>query len=117
MPASKLPHLISIIVGFAVCIVITVMTGKKEAWDSELYFTIGIPFMCIAMLLISGHWPQKTWRWAFSMAIGQSIAIAMAGNSLSLWPLSIIAMTLCSIPQFITGLVTSKIVKRLGTKS
>jgi O-antigen/teichoic acid export membrane protein len=107
-----LPHIISALAGFVVCLTVSLLTGKKEAWDSGYYFAIGLPAMCALMFAISCRWPEKTWRWAFSMAVGQALAMAIAGNSLSLWPLSIIAMTVCSVPQFITGLVTSKLVRQ-----
>ena len=107
-----LPHIISALAGFAICLAVSLITGKKEAWDSSYYFSIGLPFMCVLIFAISYRWPEKTWRWAFSMAMGQSLAMALAGNSLSLWPLSIIAMTICSVPQFITGLVASKLVRK-----
>lgn len=106
------PHIISALSGFAICLVISLTTGRSEAWDSGYYFSIGLPLMCALIFVISYRWPEKTWRWAFSMAIGQSLAMAIAGNSLSLWPLSIIAMTICSLPQFITAFVAGKLARR-----
>jgi len=107
-----LPHILSALAGFVVCFAVSLITGRKEAWDSSYYFFIGLPLMCVLIFAISYRWPEKTWRWAFSMAVGQALAMAIAGNSLSLWPLSIIAMTMCSLPQFITGLVASKFAQR-----
>jgi hypothetical protein len=46
------------------------------------------------------------------MAASQAIALVMAGNSLSLWPLSLVAMTVLSVPQFTVGSWASKLAMR-----
>lgn len=106
---ALVPFAISAIAGFAVCLAITVATEKKEAWDSSLYFAVGIPIMCLFAFALGYVFPAKAWRWAFGMAIGQSIAMVIGGGSLSLWPLSIIAMTILSLPQLVAALVASGI--------
>lgn len=59
--------------------------------------------MCAVIFVIAYRFPNRPWRWVVSMAAGQALALATAGNSLSLWPLSVIAMTILSVPQFIIG--------------
>lgn len=101
------PYIVSALSGLGVCLAITVVTGRKEAWDSGVYFYVGIPAMCALIFAISYFFPARAWRWTLCMAIGQSLAIASGGGSLNLWPLSIIAMVMLSIPQFISGLIAS----------
>jgi hypothetical protein len=98
--------------GLVICLVITIATGRREAWDTPVYFVVGIPLMCMAIFAISYLFPIRAWRWTFSMAVGQSLAIASGGGDLSLWPLSIIAIMIVSVPQFVAGLVASKLAKR-----
>jgi hypothetical protein len=93
--------------GLGVCLAISLATGRKEAWDSSLYFSLGIPVMALVVFAISYAFPRSAWRWTIAMALGQSVAMLMSGNSLSLWPLSIIAMTICSLPQFAAGFAAS----------
>ncbi len=101
------PYVASALAGLGVCLAITLVTGKKEAWDSSVYFYVGIPIMCALIFAISYFFPTHAWRWTLSMAVGQSLAIVSGGGSLNLWPLSIVAMTIVSIPQFVTGFVAS----------
>jgi len=108
------PFLASALAGLVVCLGITIATGRKEAWDSDVYFLVGIPVMCSLIFAISYLFPLRAWRWTLGMAFGQSVAIALGGGSLSLWPLSIVAMTILSVPQWITGLVASKLAQRKG---
>lgn len=103
------PYVASALSGLLVCLAITLATGRKEAWDSAIYFSVGIPVMCSLIFAIAYLYPQRAWRWTLCMAVGQSLAIASGGSSLNLWPLSIVAMTVLSIPQFITGLVASRL--------
>lgn len=95
-----------------VCLVISVATGRKEAWDSNAYFSVGIPVMCALIFAIGYRFPERVWRWTLCMAVGQALAMLLAGNSLSLWPLSLVAMTMLSLPQFVVGSVASKLATR-----
>jgi hypothetical protein len=107
-----MPYALTVITGFLVCLIITLLTGRKEAWDSAWYFSVGLPVMCAVIFAISWRFPLYPWRWALSMAFGQSVAIVLGGGSLSLWPLAIIAMTIVSAPQFLTALMASKLARR-----
>jgi phosphatidylserine synthase len=102
-----IPYVASALAGLGVCLAISIITGRKEAWDSSVYFFVGVPIMCALVFVISYLFPTHVWRWTLSMAVGQSLAIAAGGGSLNLWPLSIVAMTVVSIPQFVTGFVAS----------
>jgi hypothetical protein len=101
------PYLSSVLSGLGVCVAITIITGRKEAWDSSVYFFVGVPIMCALIFVISYLFPTRAWRWTLSMAVGQSLVIASGGGSSNLWPLSIVAMTVVSIPQFVTGFLAS----------
>ncbi len=104
-----LPYALAAGGGFAVCFAIAQATGRREAWDAGEYFSIGIPLMCVIVFVLGWHWPRRAWRWALAMAVGQAAALAVGGNSLSLWPLAIIAMTVVSLPQFVTGLIAARL--------
>ncbi|CAI4033097.1 hypothetical protein DNFV4_03530 [Nitrospira tepida] len=107
-----IPFISSAAAGLLVCLVISLVTGRKEAWDSEIYFSVGIPVMCGLIFALGYRFPERAWRWTLSMAVGQAIAMLSAGNSLSLWPLSIVAMTVLSVPQFVVGSVASRLATR-----
>ncbi len=112
-PASSvLPHGFAFMAGLAICLAVTFVSGRKEAWDSPLYFMAGIPAMCVVIFAISYFFPVRAWRWAFSMALGQSVAMVIGGGSASLWPLAIIAMTVVSVPQFVVAMITGRIAQK-----
>ncbi|MBY0268443.1 MAG: hypothetical protein K2X06_01060 [Burkholderiales bacterium] len=109
---NLLPYAVSFIAGLAICLFITVTSGRREAWDAPIYFSIGIPAMCVVIFVLAYFFPQRAWRWVLSMALGQSLAMVLGGGSASLWPLAIIAMTVVSIPQFIVAMIASSIAKK-----
>lgn len=112
-PANEyFPYATAALAGLVVCLAITITTGRKEAWDSGVYFVVGIPLMCVLIFALSYLFPIRAWRWTLSMAVGQSVAVALGGGSLSLWPLSIVAITVVSLPQLVAGSVASTLAKR-----
>ena len=111
-----LPYAAAALSGFAVCIAIAIATGRNEAWDSGFYFTVGIPVMSALIFLISYLFPRRTWRWTLAMAVGQGAALALGGGSLNLWPLTIIAMAILSVPQFVCGFIAGQLAQRTQTR-
>ena len=112
---NAVPYAISLIAGLVICLVVAKLGGRREPWDSSLYFVAGIPLMCLVAFVLGYLYPTRAWRWALSMAVGQSIALLMGGGSLSLWPLAIVAMTIVSLPQLAAAVVGSKVSPRKET--
>ena len=118
---NALPYAVSAIAGLLVCFAITLISGRREAWDSRAYFVVGIPLMCAVNIALSYNFPKGAWRWTIAMAVGQSVAmvwghVAADGfrpGTFALWPLSLIAMTVLSIPQFASGWVASWLSRKL----
>jgi len=106
-PVNALSYTLSALGGFLVCLGISLITGSKEAWDNSAYFSVGIPLMCVMIFFIAYRFPVRAWRWTLAMALGQAVALLLSGNSLNLWPLAIIAMSILSLPQLLTGIIAS----------
>jgi O-antigen/teichoic acid export membrane protein len=62
---NYLPIAASALSGFLVCLAISMATGRKEAWDAGVYFSLGIPAMCAVMFAIGYRFPKRTWRWTW----------------------------------------------------
>lgn len=59
--------------------------------------------MCAVIFVTSSRLPDRPWRWVMSMAVCQTLVLVTEMNSLSLRPLSLIAITVLSISQFVVG--------------
>ncbi|MES0872468.1 hypothetical protein [Sinimarinibacterium thermocellulolyticum] len=106
------PYAASTLCGLVVFFAITWATGDNEAWDDDIYYLVGIPFMCVVVFVIAYLFPLKPWRWVMSMAGGQVLAALMHGSSLNLLPLAMIFMAVISIPQFLAAFVGSKLSRK-----
>lgn len=102
------PYAASSLCGLIVYLAITLASGKNEAWDDGSYYSIGIPVMCLAAFVIGYLFPARPWRWALSMAAGQSVGAILHGSSLNLLPLAMIFMAIISIPQFLAAFLGAK---------
>lgn len=110
-------HAVAIAAGFGICLAIALISGRREPWDSGLYFVVGIPLMCLVVAWLAHQYPIRAWRWTLSMALGQSLALALGGGSLTLWPLALVAMVVVSIPQFLAGFIASRMGARAARRS
>lgn len=101
-------YVVAFAVGLGVCLAVSKISGRREAWDSPMYFTTGIPAMALVSFILSYLDPRPL-HWAVAMAVGQSLALVLSDGSFSLWPLAMIAMLVCSFPQFAAGWVGAKL--------
>jgi len=95
--------------GLVVWLAIGFITGRHEAWDSGLYFAVGIPIMCVIAFALGYYFPKRAWLLAIAIAFGQSLGLLFSGGALSLWPLTIVAMTVLSLPQLAAAIVASRL--------
>lgn len=123
------PKLLAAAVGFAVWGAVAVLGGRREAdgalrlieaWDSPLYAEVGMPAMGAALFVMGWLWPQGAWRWWAAAALGAAVAIVVflpPGQSLNLWPLSILAVLAVTAPLLMPiylGVLGERLVRRRG---
>jgi hypothetical protein len=89
--------------GVVVWSLVTAMSGKREAWDSELYFTLGIPAVCLVAGILGFVEPQRPWRWGIVPLAGQFVWMLVTQGVGNLLPLGIIAFGLFAIPSVVTA--------------
>ena len=95
-------------VGAASWVVVARFGGRREAWDSELYFAV-LPLIGLMAGVISYFVPVRFWRWAFFPFLGQFLVMfaqgLSAGASVGLMPLGLIVFCIfgafCMIPAAI----------------
>jgi len=97
--------------GILVWILVSSYSGRREAWDSALYFTFGIPALCLVAGVLGFVEPKKPWRWGIVPFLGQAIAMFTAQGFGNLWPLGMVAFGIFSIPSLITAKVGAAIAK------
>ena len=105
--------LITIDVGAATWIVVAMFGGRREAWDSELYFVAALPVIARTAGVVSYMVPVRTWRWAMLPFAAQAVVmIVQDPSSASMLPRGLIMFgifgALCLIPARIGAFVSRK---------
>jgi hypothetical protein len=89
--------------GTFVWIALSVTTGRKEAWDSPLYFSVGIPIVCAVSMVLAFFSPARSWRWGITPTAGQFLWMLVSQGPGNLLPLGIVAFGVLSVPSIITA--------------
>jgi hypothetical protein len=96
-------YVIAAISGVLVWVVVSSLSGRREAWDSPAYFQIGIPVLCTMSAVMGYLSPDRAWRWG-AIPLGAELlwmlATQGAGNLL---PLGIIVGGILAIPSILTA--------------
>ncbi len=96
-------YAIALAVGIAVWIAVSNATGKREAWDSEMYFSFGMPVVCVVALLLGIVEPRRAWRWGVTPLVGQFATMLITQGVGNLLPLGIIVFAVLSIPSVLAA--------------
>ena len=98
-------HLAAMASGAAIWILIALATGQREAWDSGLYFTLGIPAVCLVALIFAYHAPARPWRWGVLPMVGQLAWMVLSQGVGNMLPLGVIIFAILSIPPVVAALI------------
>jgi len=106
-------------VGAATWIVVAMAGGRREAWDSELYFA-ALPLIGLTAGVVSYRVPARFWRWAFFPFLAQALVMfaqgAAGGAGAALLPLGLIVFAIfgafCTIPAAIGAVAGRKAAAR-----
>lgn len=97
------------LIGLLTCLGLTVFTGGDIAWDSSLYYIVGVPIMTFFAYVLGYSFPRGPWRWVVSMAVGQLCSVILVDDVMVLWWLTAGYVLMASIPQFVAAYVGSNI--------
>jgi hypothetical protein len=110
-----LPKVVIVVVALATGVVlelgIFLATGRSEAWDSDVFWTTGLPIVILIALALGFLARSKDWVWAGLIAPGQ-VATMMARNGelvSNLWPLTLILSAFLCTPFVGAAFVGSRL--------
>jgi len=101
---------IAAIVGIALELGVGALTGRREAWDSRAYWTVGLPFTAVAALAIGSLSRERDWVWAILIVPSQVTTMMVRNGELSgLWPLAMIVTAALSLPFVVLSWVGARL--------
>ncbi len=102
--------------GIAVWAVVSDVSGKREAWDSEWYFLIGMPAVCLLSAILGFIEPKNSWRWGVVPLAGQLAWMVLTQGVGNLLPLGVIVFGILAIPSVATALLGAFIRNRMAKR-
>ena len=99
--------------GAAIWFLIAQTSGRQEAWDSGLYFSAGIPALCLISMTLGFIAPERSWRWGVLPMAGQLLSMLVSQGFGNLLPLGVIAFAVLSVPGIIAARIGAFIAVRI----
>ncbi|GMV50425.1 hypothetical protein FBQ96_10445 [Nitrospirales bacterium NOB] len=88
---------------------ISVFSHKSEAWDSDLYFTLGLPMVCVLSAVLGYLEPNKPWRWGAAPLAGQGVWMLITQGPGNLFPLGIVMFGILALPSILTAKIGASV--------
>lgn len=89
--------------GAVIWLLIVRATGRREAWDSGLYFSVGLPVVCLISMAFAIFEPKRSWRWGVLPVVGQFVWMLLSEGPGNLLPLGVIVFAMLSVPSIVTA--------------
>ena len=105
-------YLAAALSGVLTWIVITAITGRNEAWDTGLYFALGVPVVCIVAFVLAMLEPDRSWRWGLLPVAGQALWMLVSQGPGNLLPLGLVVFAVLAVPSIVTARVGAWIATR-----
>jgi hypothetical protein len=94
---------LALVTGILVWVVVSNATGRREAWDSQWYFLISVPVVCIVSAALGFVEPNRPWRWGVAPLVGQFSWMLFTQGPGNLLPLGVVVFGMLSVPSIITA--------------
>lgn len=103
---------IAFVIGVALWLATSLLTGKREAWDASAYWAVAYPVALVACGLLGYRYPERPWRWVLLLFEAQFIAMCFRNGELgSAWPLGIVLFAVIALP----GMLAARLGSRYGS--
>ena len=101
--------LLSVAIGIALELAIQATSGRREAWDSGEYWTVGLPVALVLSLVIGLLTRNRDWLWTALVVPSQVLTMMVRNGEMGgLWPLAVLLSTILSFPFVLAAFVGSR---------
>jgi hypothetical protein len=109
MLARRTVIAIALVTGMLLELGVHALSGRREAWDSTQYWTIGIPCALAASAAIGFFSRGSDWIWTAAVIPGQVATMMIRSGEIGgLWPLTVILSAVLSAPFVIAAFVGAR---------
>lgn len=105
-------YTVAILGGAMLWIGVSIVSGRTEAWDLPLYWSLAYP-LCILLAGVLGYaYPERPWRWALVVMLVQPVILAFSGSGFGLLPLGLILFAFLSLPAIGVAMIAARLARR-----
>lgn len=105
---------VAVVSGILVWVVVSAVSGRREAWDSEWYFLIGIPVVCVVSVGLGFVEPRRPWRWGVAPLVAQAVWMLVTQEPGNLLPLGLVVFGVLAIPSVMKAWLGAFIGKKVA---
>ena len=98
--STKQSYMTAVIGGAALWVITAAIGGRREAWDSPLYWMIAYPLMMVLAAVIAQAHPIRPWRFALALMWIQPVMMVVTSrdSDFALLPLGLIMFGFLALP-------------------
>lgn len=106
---------LAVVTGVLVWVIVSNASGRREAWDSQWYFLISVPVVCVISAALGFVEPRRPWRWGVAPLIGQFSWMLFTQGPGNLLPLGVVVFGVLSVPSILTARIGAFLGKKRAT--
>jgi hypothetical protein len=100
--------------GFAMWMIASIASGRKEPWDAPFYWSMLYPGAIALCAVLGWFWPRRSWLWALVLFEAQIVAATVrSGEVGNLWPLAMMLFAFMALPGMGIGWLAAWLRHRL----
>jgi len=96
--STRQAYIVAAISGVVLWLATNAISGRREAWDSSLYWTLAYPLGVAVAGTLGYLSPERPWRWGLTLMLVQALTLAAATSSFGLLPLGLIMFGILAVP-------------------
>lgn len=105
--------LASVTTGAALELVVGAVSGRREAWDSSLYWSVGLPAVLAVAAAIGYLGGRRGWQWTGLIVPTQATVMMLRSGEISgLWPLTVVLASILGAPFLLAAFTASRFAPR-----
>jgi hypothetical protein len=104
------PYLIALLGGISLWLITSLISGRAEAWDAPMYWTVTYPLAILLAGVLGYRAPRRAWHWGLAVMLVQAPVLMLTpGSSMSPLPLGLTLFAILSLPAIAASTFGAKI--------
>lgn len=114
--SDRWAYVFAAFIGAASWLGVSLTTGRREAWDHEMYFTLALPALWFLSAGLGFMAPARAWRWGIVPFAAQAIVMIVQEPGGNLVPLGLILFAafgaIAAVPAQVGGWIRRWVERR-----